>query len=407
MKSDPPPGWTRHLLGDVADVAWGDTKTTKSSYVQPPDGYPAFSASGPDGRLPHYDYDRDGIVLSAIGANCGRVYFARGKWSCIKNTIRFWGRPKVANTRFLFYATSNSSLWPKRGSAQPFISQGDARKVEITLPSVPEQERIASVLGTLDDKIDSNRRLTVLLEETAATMFRARFVDFIGQSHFVETELGRVPRNWTVARIGDALNVVGGGTPSTKESKYWKDGTHCWATPKDLAGAISPVLLDTKRHLTDEGVSRISSRLLPKRTVLLSSRAPVGYTAMSMVDISVNQGFIAIPPSDSVPSEYVLFWLRANLDRIKAHAGGTTFAEISKRAFRPLLMVVPPPDALTEFERLAKPMFDRMAAVGREIQVLSSIGDALLPRLVSGEIRVPEANDSHEVIGAVAGQVAA
>lgn len=147
--------------------------------------------------------------------------------------------------------------------------------------------------------------------------------------------------------------------------------------------------------------------MLPKRTVLLSSRAPVGYTAMSFVDVAVNQGFIAIPPSDSVPGEYVMFWLRENMDRIKAHAGGTTFAEISKRAFRPLLMLVPPASALAEFEQAARPMFDLIAAQEREIKALSNIRDALVPKLVSGEIRVSDTANADEVIGPAVEHVAA
>jgi type I restriction enzyme S subunit len=287
------------------------------------------------------------------------------------------------------------------------IKSSELTKLTVPAPSLGEQRRIALVLGALDDKIDRSRRLCALLEETAEALFRARFVDFVGERRFVETALGRTPRGWVVAPIGDVLQIVGGSTPSTKERRYWDGGRHCWATPKDLAGARSPVLLDTTRRITDEGLSRISSRLLPKRTVLLSSRAPVGYTALSFVPVAVNQGFIAIPPSGTVPSEYVLFWLRQNMDRIKAHAGGTTFAEISKRAFRPLLMLVPPAAALAEFEDAARPMFALIAMQDQEIQTLSDVRDVLLPKLISGEIRVPDTADPNEVIGPAAEEVAA
>jgi type I restriction enzyme, S subunit len=293
------------------------------------------------------------------------------------------------------------------GSVLKHFGPGHLKQMAVIVPPVEHQRRIAWVLRSLDDKIDSNRRLAGLLEQLAATIFRARFVDFVGVEEFEESEIGLIPRGWTVAPIGEVLKVVGGSTPSTKESRYWDGGTHCWATPKDLAGARCPVLLETQRHITDEGVTRISSRLLPKRTVLLSSRAPVGYTAMSMVEISVNQGFIAIPPSASVPGEYVLFWLRENMGRIKRHAGGTTFAEISKRAFRPLLMLVPPAAALAAFERLAKPMFDLIAGVEREIAALSATRDLLLPRLISGEIRVPDTTDPDEVVEPAAARAAA
>ena len=124
-------------LGDYTDLTWGDTNTTKNSYVV--DGYLAFSAGGPDGKLDHYDYDREGIVLSAIGADCGKTWFAEGKWSCIKNTIRFWSTSNDLDNFFLFLATKDKDFWPRKGGAQPFIPQGDARNCVIPLPPLTLQ----------------------------------------------------------------------------------------------------------------------------------------------------------------------------------------------------------------------------------------------------------------------------
>lgn len=259
----------------------------------------------------------------------------------------------------------------------------------IRLPDLAEQRRIAGVLRSLDEKIESNRRLAKTLEEIAAALFRARFVDFVDCDDLVESEFGPIPRGWDVMPVGDALRVVGGSTPSTKEPAYWDGGDHCWATPKDLSGLDLPVLLDTARHITDAGVDRISSGLLPARTVLMSSRAPVGYTAIGLMPVAVNQGFIAIPPSDRFPSEFVLFWLRESMDRIRANAGGTTFAEISKRVFRSLPMLAPPRRALDEFRLRAEPAIDRIAACSRESASLAALRDTLLPRLVSGRMRMP------------------
>jgi type I restriction enzyme M protein len=145
--------WQLVKLGDVADVQWGDTNTTKASYKS--EGYLAFSAAGPDGYMDHYDFDRDGIVLSAIGANCGETWFAHGKWSCIKNTIRIWGKDGKADTRILYYVTHNKDLWPQRGSAQPFISQTDARNMEVLLPDFDEQKRLSDLLAPFDEEIES------------------------------------------------------------------------------------------------------------------------------------------------------------------------------------------------------------------------------------------------------------
>jgi type I restriction enzyme S subunit len=138
-----PEGWEVEALGNVADVNWGDTNVTKKSYVEK--GFLAYSAKGPDGFLPYYDYDRTGVVLSAIGANSGFTWIAQGKWSCIKNTIRFWCTDESLSTEYLYYATFGNHHWPLRGSAQPFVSQGDARNVHILKPS----ENIGKLFGDM------------------------------------------------------------------------------------------------------------------------------------------------------------------------------------------------------------------------------------------------------------------
>jgi type I restriction enzyme S subunit len=355
-----------------------------------PGSVPVMGSAGLSGYHDEAKVRGPGLVLGRSGASFGKVHYCREDYWPL-NTALFATDLLGNEPRFVYYALKAIEFSAfNSGSAQPSLNRNFITSIPTAIPPLVEQRRIVQLLGGLDDKIDGNRRLATLLEDAAATLFRARFVEFVGEAEFVETDLGRVPRGWTVSSIGDVLKVAGGNTPSTKDARYWDGGTHCWATPKDLAETSSRVLLDTKRHITDEGVSRISSGMLPPRTVLLSSRAPVGYTAMSMVPVAVNQGFIAIPPSDRLPAEYVLCWLHENMDRIKAHAGGTTFAEISKRAFRPLGMVVPPATAVAEFEQVARPMFDLLAGTEREVQTLSAVRDALLPKLISGQIRVAD-----------------
>ena len=135
-------------LGDYTDLTWGDTNTTKNSYVT--EGYLAYSASGPDGKLDHYDYDCEGIVLSAIGADCGKTWFASGKWSCIKNTIRFWSTFDDLDKRFQYFAKREKDFWPRRGGAQPFIPQGDARNCSIPLPPICLQRKFVEIAEQAD-----------------------------------------------------------------------------------------------------------------------------------------------------------------------------------------------------------------------------------------------------------------
>ena len=278
----------------------------------------------------------------------------------------------------------------------------------IRLLSLEEQRAIAHVLGTLDDKIDLNRGMNATLEAMARALFRSWFVDFdpvraklegrdtglpkaiadLFPDRLVDSELGEIPESWDVSEIGSEVKAVGGGTPSTKEPVYWNGGQHCWATPKDLSKLSSPALLGTDRKITDAGVRKISSGLLPRGTVLLSSRAPIGYLVITEVPTAVNQGFIAMICQKRLPALYVLSWCHEHLERIRDVSGGSTFAEISKQAFRPLPVVVPPKRVLGVYDEASRSLYDRVVSNTRESGLLASLRDALLPKLVSGELRV-------------------
>lgn len=162
-------------LGEIADVNWGDTSVTKASYV--PNGYPAFSATGCDGFLPYADFDREAIVLSAIGARAGKTWFVDGKWSCIKNTIRFWSTSSEVDNRYLYWATANEDIWPKRGAAQPFITIGDARQLLIPLPDIEQQRRIAAILDQAEILRTQRRTALALLDSLTQSLFLDMFGD--------------------------------------------------------------------------------------------------------------------------------------------------------------------------------------------------------------------------------------
>ena len=142
----------RFKLEDVAEANWGNTSLTKSSYSPLAGKYPAYSATGPDGLLEHFEVEGSGVVLSAIGARCGKTWLAQGKWTCIKNTI--WFRSKDENlvmNSWLYWITSEPELWPSSSSAQPFISLGDVRKMELWIPSIEEQKRIVGLMNRLNN----------------------------------------------------------------------------------------------------------------------------------------------------------------------------------------------------------------------------------------------------------------
>ena len=148
--------------------------------------------------------------------------------------------------------------------------------------------------------------------------------------------------------------------------------------------------METERKITDAGLNKIGSGLLPSGTVLLSSRAPIGYLAVAEVPVAVNQGFIAILPREHISNLFLLYWCETSHDEIISHANGSTFLEISKGNFRPLPLVVPDTGAMSAFDRLTRPLYERVVSNERESRTLAALRDALLPKLVSGKLRVTQ-----------------
>ena len=166
-----PFGWEEVQLGELADVGWGDLQVTKSSFID--SGFIAYSAAGPDGFREGFDFDQDGIVLSAIGAGCGRTWYAKGRWSCIKNTIRILEKSKRIKLEFLYQQLSDPNAWPKRGSGQPFISQKDARELLVKVPPLSEQTVIVQILEEQLSRLDASLTIADAIEKKASALRRS------------------------------------------------------------------------------------------------------------------------------------------------------------------------------------------------------------------------------------------
>ena len=271
------------------------------------------------------------------------------------------------------------------------------------------QSSIANFFDSIDRQIITLQQINSSLESIAKAIFQSWFVDFdpvrvkldggkpIGLDEatanlfpntFQESELGHIPKGWEIRSVGDVVDCVGGGTPSTAEPKYWEGGTHHWTTPKDFSSLKSPILLRTDRKLTDAGIAKISSGLLPIGTVLLSSRAPVGYLAIASMPVAINQGFIALKCNEYASNYFMLNWCQSNMLEIESRATGTTFAEISKQNFRPIRVVLPPKRLVSAFTTKVEPLYEQITANLRQSQTLASLRDTLLPKLLSGELSV-------------------
>ena len=314
-----------------------------------------------------------------------------------------------------FLATNEAFEWLRAnavGAVMPNLNTGIISQLVVPVPPLWVQREIGITSSVIENRIQLLRNQNMTLEAIAQTLFKSWFVDFdpvrakaegrepdsmdaataaLFPDSFEDSPLGPIPQGWRIDEIGNVVNCIGGATPSTKELSFWEPAEHHWVTPKDLSGLAAPVLMDTNRKVSTAGLKKISSGTLPKGTLLLSSRAPIGYLAIAQIPTAINQGFIAMPPGGELPPIYLLFWTQWNMDSIKQKANGSTFMEISKFAFRPIKLCVPPEEIVTAFVSIAEPLLERIAANEAQRTQLAQLRDTLLPRLISGKLRLPDA----------------
>jgi len=364
--------------------------------------YPYYGASGIVDYVDSYLFDGDYLLVAEDGENLRThqtpiAFMASGKF-WVNNHAHIVTGNAENDTRYLMYALRIADVRAYlTGSTMPKLTQGNMVRVPVLHWPLPTQRAIAGVLGALDDKIEVNRRMARTLEAAARALFESWFVRFehpggkAPAPRLVDSPMGPIPEGWSVRPIGDLVEAVGGGTPSTKDASFWTDGLYPFCTPKDMSGIAEAVILSTERKVTEAGLAQISSGLLPIGTVIMSSRAPIGYLGIAEIPLTVNQGIIAMKCTKGVPPVWVLRWCDVNMDRIKAAANGSTFMEISKHHFRPIGAIVPPLGLLAEYERVAEPMYRRVVNIVQENQNLATLRDLLLPKLISGELEIADA----------------
>ena len=285
--------------------------------------------------------------------------------------------------RSLFYGISGGM------STRASLANNDLLNMVITLPSFPEQEKIGEILKNFDDKIAVNRRICENLEAQAQALFKHWFIDFapFKNDKFVESELGMIPEGWRVGRLDELGDIVGGATPSKAEDSYYTSKGIAWLTPKDLSNKLSKFTPRGEIDLTQEGYNSCSAKLMPKGSVLFSSRAPIGYLTIAKNDICTNQGFKSVVPKYA-GTAYIYYLLKTNTKRIESMSSGTTFKEASGSLMKSLAVIIPPKSIIDNYEASVVEIFKEQEVIEDESTRLSTLRDALLPKLMSGQIKV-------------------
>ena len=418
--------WATRTLGEIARKAGGEVRTGpfgsqlhKSDYVDDLTATPVVMPRDMvDGRVDTASIARvdDSVVerLNSHVLRAGDIVLGRrgdiGRrawtgdtedgWLCGTGSMRITinGSAEV-RPRFLFYylGIPQAIGWLQGhavGATMSNLSAGVVQQLPIRYPPTAVQDIIVDVLDAFENLIENNRRRIEILEETARLLYREWFVHFRFPGHedveLVDSDLGPIPEGWEVSRVGDALETMGGGTPSKEAEEYWADGNVQWFTPTDLTRARSVFAFNSSSKINELGLKKSSAKLFPPGSVMMTSRATIGVISIAATAASTNQGFITTVPNERLPSCYIYFWLQSSVDLFLSLAGGATFRELRKSTFRELSILVPSGREMERFEESVEPMMALTSDLLRQNQILLEARDLLLPRLVSGELDVSE-----------------
>lgn len=285
----------------------------------------------------------------------------------------------IDNT-FLYYLIKNSVRKLKamtHGSVFDTITRDTFANIEVAIPDTQMQHRIAKMLVAIDDKIENNQRINNNLEHQMETLFRSLFVENVNSA-------------WQEGVLSDLGTIVAGGTPSKAKPEYYAEHGIAWITPKDLSLNKSKFISNGENDISELGFSKSSTTKMPAGTVLFSSRAPIGYIAIAANELTTNQGFKSVVPNENIGTAFMYFLLKWLLPTIERMASGSTFKEISGTGMKSVPVVIPDDKTIAQFNDFCSPIFQQQEILEAENIRLSNIRDALLPKLMSGELDVSD-----------------
>lgn len=383
--------------------------------------YPYYGASGIVDYVDGYIFDGSYLLIGEDGENMRTrqtpiAFMAHGKF-WVNNHAHIVTGNHLADTRFLMYSILNSDINSYlTGAVMPKLTQGNLNKILLACPPIDVQLGIVNVLGTLDDRITLLRETNATLEAIAQALFKSWFVDFdpvrakmegrvpdrmdeataeLFPDGFEESELGVVPTGWMVGSILDSATLLSGGTPKTDRPEYWGGGI-AWASAKDVSQSRGSILVRTERTITDKGLEESATRLIPAlATVVVARGATTGRMVFLGAEMAMNQTCYALTSKIGTPVA-LYCQMRRGVDVLVNSAHGSVFDTITTSTFTLSKIVLPPRPLLEHFENVVSPLFQKIIEGTKAQDTLTTLRDALLPRLIAGQLRLPEVLESLE-----------
>lgn len=299
----------------------------------------------------------------------------------------FWRskNQEIIQSRYLYYWMQSKEFIFQMNAVKgqtdmaDYVSLSDQRKMKITVPSIKVQSAISHILGSIDDKIELNRQMNETLEQMAMALFTYWFMD------------GGIEQDIPIGNVEDFARIIGGGTPKTTVEEYW-GGEIPWVSVKDLSNLF---VYTTEKTITEKGLQESSTKLIPKRSTIISARGTIGELSITGRPMTMNQSCYAFH-SEKYPY-FTYLSLKSSIDTLKQNSHGSVFNTITKETIQSLEIPFEP-DVCFQFEEIVEPWFSQIDSNTREIVTLTETRDYLLPRLLSGEIEVKVVEEQVEEV---------
>lgn len=387
-------------LGNIATVKGGKRLPKGTSLITTPNNHPYIRVRDLNGRrtleldssfefvddetqktISRYIVNAGDIVLSIVGT-IGLVAIvgkSLDKANLTENCVKLASLTGI-DRDYLYYFLKSSFGQQEIargtvGAVQAKLPIKNIQDITIPLPDEFTQRKIAAILDSMDEKIETNQKINDNLEQQVQAYFQELFVDNADPA-------------WTLGTISDLGTVVGGSTPSKSKPEYYTEDGIAWITPKDLSINKAKFISHGENDITELGLKNSSASIMPEGTVLFSSRAPIGYIAIASGEVTTNQGFKSVVPKPEIGTAYVYCFLKHNLPVIEGMASGSTFKEVSGSTMKNVPAVIPDSETLTCFNDFCAPIFAHQRILEEQNQSLAALRDSLLPKLMSGEIDV-------------------
>jgi type I restriction enzyme S subunit len=363
----------------------------------------------------------DDIIMNKI-ANPGSVYLMpklEKPVSLAMNLFLIRFNSNVDQV-FVFHLMKMNENYIKRfanGTTTKSITKDAVRALKFKVPNLSTQKQIAKVLSDLDAKIEINNKINQELEAMAKTLYDYWFVQFDfpdvnglpykssgGNMVFNEALKREIPVGWEDGTFETISTITGGSTPSKAViENFTKENNISWITPKDLSQNKGKKFITRGEwDVSNLGIKNASLKIMPKGTVLLSSRAPIGYLAISRQEVTTNQGFKSFVLKENYSSEFIYYSVKNQIPKIEAYSSGSTFKEVSSSTLKTIKISIPNQGVLKEYYTISKPIFKKQNLLELENQKLSELRDWLLPMLMNGQVTVGSLEKEVEGLGLVA-----